>query len=225
MQPTDLYYTILRLFSEKRCVNREEIDSRLLEELSTLGLVYQGLSGEVCVKSIVELAIFTVRRGCDPKNVSGYLSWRDFESFVAEALEESGYYVFKNFRFGVRRWEFDVLAVNTLSSIALAVDCKHWSPRHVSVSKIRTVSLEHINKLKLLLDSCGYEFSGYPILRRARHFFGVVVTMSELIRGSVEGVGIVPIYYFRDFLENLSFYVEELKMKPSINPCFLQDRK
>lgn len=188
------------------------------------GLVYQVFSREVCVKSIIELAVFTIRRGCDPKKVSSYLSWRDFESFVAEVLEESGYYVFKNFRFGARRWEFDILAVSTPSSIALVVDCKHWSPRHVSINKIRTISLEHSNKLKLLLDNCSYEFSSYPILKKARHFFGIVVTLSELIKGSIEGVGIVPIYYFRDFLENLNFYVEELKMRPSINPCFLQGR-
>jgi len=224
MQPADFYYHMLRVFSERRCVKQGEIESRLLDELNALGLVYRGISGEICVRSIVELAVFAVRCGCDPKRVSSYLSWRDFESFVAEALGESGYYVFKNFRFGARRWEFDVLAVSVPSSIALVVDCKHWSPRHVGASKIRSVSLEHFNKLKLLLDSCGYEFSDYPVLKKARYFFGVVVTLGELVRGSVEGVGVVPIYYFRDFLANLSYYVEELKMKSLVNPCFVQGK-
>lgn len=221
MQPPDTYYLLLRLFSEKTCVKKEELGGRVVEELVDLEVIYTGISGELCVKSMVQLAIASVKRGCDPKKVSTYLSWKDFESFVAEALVESGFEVFKNFRFGMRRWEFDVLAVNAASSLGVVVDCKHWSPKYSNSYKVKEVSIAHLEKLRRFLDWCSYGLPNCPTLRKAKEFLGLVVTLSEQTRGSVEGIGMVPIYYFRDFIGNIRYYVEELKIATLRNPCYV----
>lgn len=222
MQPADIYYRLLRLFSEKPCVKMGEFDKKVIEELMALGVVYSGIPGDICIKSVVRLATAAIRMGCDPARVSTYLSWKDFESFVAEALLESGYEVLKNLRFGVRKWEFDVLAMSIPSSLGLVVDCKHWSPRYSSESKIRWVSLSHMEKLRRFLDLCGYELSNYPSLRKIREFIGLIVTISESFRGSVQGIGVVPVYYFRDFMSNIRHYIEELKIATLRNPCYIQ---
>ncbi len=218
-QPAEAY-RLLRLFSEKSCARREELGADAAEKLLELELVYPGLSGELCVRSMVRLAMNAIKWGCDPRRVSAYLSWRDFEAFVAEALAEAGYEVFRNLRFGVRRREFDVLAVSVPSSLGVAVDCKHWSPRHSS-GRIREVSLAHMGKVREFLDHCGYVVIDYPVLRRVRELLGVVVTLSESLRGSVGGVGVVPIYYFGDFVRNLRYYAEELKLSVLKNPCYI----
>ncbi|MCS7099010.1 MAG: restriction endonuclease [Sulfolobales archaeon] len=220
MQPTD-YYSLLRLFSDKRCVKEEELDSAVVRELSDLDLAYRGVSGEFCVKSIAQLAIAAVKRGSDPKKVSAYLSWRDFELFVAEALEESGYEVYRNFKFGTKKWELDVVAANVPASLGVAVDCKHWSPKYFSINKIREVAYTHLEKLRKLLEWCGYDLMNYPTLRRVSEFIGFVVTLSESTRGSIEGVGVVPIYYFKDFVGNIRYYIEELKIVALRNPCYV----
>ncbi len=220
-QPAEEFYRLLRLFSERPCARREELDTDTAEGLLEPGLVYRAVSGELCVKSMVQLAMSAIRRGCDPRKVSAYLSWRDFESFVAEALEEAGYEVFRNLRFGVRRREFDILAVSVPSSLGVVVDCKHWSPRHAR-GRIREASLVHSAKMREFLDQCGYTIIDYPVLRRVREFFGAIVTLSESVRGSVEGIGIVPIYYFGDFVRNLRYYAEELKLLALRNPCYVE---
>lgn len=225
MQPADTYHNLLKLFSESFCVNMSKIGREVADEILSLGIAYVGFSQEICVKSIVHLAMLAAKRGCDPKKVSAYLSWRDFEDFVASALSESDYEVFKNLRFGKRRLEFDVLAISTPSSLGIAVDCKHWSPKYVSSGKIRDVAVNHLKKLKEFLEWCGYEIPNYPQLRNIKSFIGVVVTMSESIRGSVEGVIVVPIYYFRDFTVNLRYYIDELKAIILQNPCYLRNSR
>ncbi|MEM3131659.1 MAG: hypothetical protein QXV72_03425 [Sulfolobales archaeon] len=222
MRLTD-YYSVLRLFSGKPCVRVEELGSGVAEELIDLELVYRGISGELCVKSMVQLAMVLTKRGCDPTKVSADLNGRDFEAFVAEALLESGYEVFKNFRFGARKWEFDILAVSVPSSLGIAIDCKHWSPRYSSSGKMRDVALAHLEKLKRFLDWCNYEVPDYPSLKKTKKFYGLIVTISESIRGSIQGVVVVPIYYFRDFIKNIGYYVEELKIAALRNPCYIQE--
>lgn len=221
MQPADTYYRLLSLFSERPCVRMEELGMEAAEELMSLGLLYRGISGDICARSMVQLAMLAIRMGCDPRRVSAYLSWKDFESFVAEALLESGYEVFKNVRFGMRRWEFDVLAVSIPSSLGIVVDCKHWSPRHSSGGKIRGVSLSHMEKLRRFIELCGYELPNYPSLRRIREFLGLVVTISESFRGSIQGIGVVPVYYFSDFIRNVRYYAEELGIATLRNPCYI----
>ncbi|MEM1528464.1 MAG: hypothetical protein QXS62_07140, partial [Sulfolobales archaeon] len=112
---------------------------------------------------------------------------------------------------------------NTTSSLGIAIDCKHWSPKYSSSGKMRDVALVHLEKLKKFLDWCNYELLDQPLLRKIKKFYGLIVTISESVRGSIQGVAVVPIYYFRDFIENLGYYVEELKVVTLKNPCYIQE--
>jgi len=216
-----IFYKLLELFSSSRCVRREELEEavEVIDDAGP-GAFYEGLSGEVCVRSLVPVAMCAIKGGCDPRRVSEYLSWRDFEEFVSEILLARGYEVVRGFRFGPRRMEIDVLAVDTVSSVALAVDCKHWSSRYSGSRRIREAALKHMQRLLELLKWCAYEAGRNPLLRRFKYSIAVVVTLGESVRGVSEGVAIVPVYYFRDFIDRLDVYVEEVGISKIANPCY-----
>lgn len=215
-----IFYNLLELFSSSRCIRLEEL-REVSEAIDMVGseAFYEGLSGEVCVRSLVPVAMYAIRRGCDPKRVSEYLSWRDFEEFVSEALSARGYEVVRGLRFGPRRMEIDVLAVDTVSSLALAIDCKHWSSRY-SGRRIREAALRHMQRLLELLKWCSYEVGRNPLLRRFKYSVAVIVTLSEAVRGVDEGVAIVPVYYFKDFIDRIDVYIEEAGISKVANPCY-----
>lgn len=215
-----ILYDLLKVFSSSRCVKLEVL-GKAAEVIDAVGseAFYEGLSGEVCVRSLVPVAMYAIRMGCDPRKVSEYLSWRDFEEFVSEALSARGYEVVRSLRFGPRRMEIDVLAVDTASSLALAIDCKHWSSRYSS-RKVREVASRHMQRLLELLKWCAYEAGRRPLLRRFKYSIAVIVTLSEAVRGASEGVAIVPVYYFKDFVNRLDLYVEETGISKVANPCY-----
>jgi len=216
-----ILYDLLKTFSSGRCVKLEEL-GEVAEAIDMMGseAFYKGLSGEVCVKSLVPVAIYAIRRGCDPRKISEYLSWRDFEEFVSEVLSARGYEVVRSFRFGPRRMEIDVLAVDTASSLALAVDCKHWSSRYSGSRRVREAASKHLQRLLELHKWCAYEAGRNPLLRRFKYSIAVVVTLSEVIRGVSEGVAVVPVYYFKDFIDKLDLYIEEIGISKIANPCY-----
>ncbi len=216
-----ILYDLLKTLSSSRCVKLEELGgvAETVDRMSSEAF-YKGLSGEMCVKSLVPVAIYAIWRGCDPRKVSEYLSWRDFEEFVSEVLSARGYEVIRSFRFGPRRMEIDVLAVDTVSSLALAVDCKHWSSRYSGSRRVREAASKHLRRLLELHKWCAYEAGKSPLLRKFKYSIAVIVTLSEVTRGASEGVAVVPVYYFKDFIDKLDLYIEEIGISKIANPCY-----
>jgi hypothetical protein len=184
---------------------------------------YMDLSGRICIKSLVPLAINALERGGDPYRVASFLDWKDFEEFVKTYFNLSNYNVISNVRFTKRRLEVDVLAVDPVSHLGIIVDCKHWAPGYSKASKLRKVCLEHRRKVELLTKECSFIISKYPIIRKAESFIPVIVTLTDTFRGYVNDSFIVPIGTFRDFISNLRYYLELLAGEHGIvrNPCYI----
>ena len=167
--------------------------------------------------SRVGLAIEYIARGGDPEKISSLLSWRDFEEFVSKAMEMSGMEVARGIRAPPPRgFEIDVLGVDRVSGIALMIDCKHWG-RVKGVSGASKAMIERAGKALSRCDLISRILEGF---RDAKELYLAIVTLRETSVRSLGSVFIVPIYRFRDFLQNIEPYSEELGIEPLPNPCF-----
>lgn len=226
MQPSDALRVLskaLTIFSRGRCVRSCELTHEVIEFLKSEDLIYLGINGDVCIKSLVKLALEAIALGADPTNVSSYLSWRDFEEFTTEYLQLSNYLVVRNLRFTYRRLEIDVLGVNTSSALGIAIDCKHWGPGYSKKGKLITVASVHRSKVEYLSSECSSIMGKYPLILRAKYFIPAIVTLTESVKGYLNGSFIVPISSFNDFIVNIRYYVDLLTNISDmvLNKCYI----
>jgi len=210
-------------FSKQRCMHRDEIPSELLEYLMGEGLIHLGINNnELCINSIVKLALELVKLGLDVEVISKPLNWRDFEELINEYLNLSGYHVIKNLRFTRRRYEVDVVGIDEVSGTAVVVDCKHWSPGYSKRGRLIYIAKEHRAKVEVLAENCASLLSKYKVLRKARILLPVIVTLTDAIRGYIGGSFIVPVLRFNDFISNARLYTDTLVGKSDIilNKCY-----
>ncbi len=216
---TDLKFlmSLIKTLSESRsnCIKGESLRQLeatwgdFLDFLAGEGVLFRNISGEPCLKSIVPLALKAIELGGDPFVISRYLSWRDFENLVTEHLVRAEYLVIKNLRFTRRRYEIDVIGLDEVTGRALAIDCKHWAPGYRKSGKLRIFASEHRSKVELLAGrECSYALISYPRLRKVKFYVPVLVTLTESLRGFINGSFVVPIRYFRNFVEDLHYYVD-----------------
>lgn len=225
MFSSDLLKELTKLygkFSGSPCVQGGEVPEELIEYLMDKELIYLSLNNEVCIHSIVKLALELVRLGLDVEVISKPLSWRDFEELVNEYLSLSGYYVLRNLRFSRRRYEVDVLGVDEVSGIAVVVDCKHWSPGYSKKGRLAYIAREHSAKVMRLAEECASTISKYRILSKVRVLTPVIVTLTDVMHGYINGSFIVPILRFNDFIINAKLYIDTLIGKSNLitNKCY-----
>jgi Holliday junction resolvase-like predicted endonuclease len=171
------------------CLKADELMNVFKKYVSYLpsGVVYKGIDGGLCVRSLVPLALKGLSLGLSAYTVSRYLSWKDFEVLVKHYLELSGYEAVRSVRLKSRRYEIDVLAVDLIRGLGLAIDCKHWSPGYSKGSKLRAVAELHRSKVELLGNECQEHLNSIPQLRRCKWLLPVVVTLTSSIRGYFKG--------------------------------------
>ncbi len=172
-----------------------------------------GIQGDL---SRVGLAIEYIARGGDPERISDLLSWRDFEEFVSRAMELGGMEVARGIRAPPPRgFEIDVLGVDKVSGVALMVDCKHWD-RARGLSRVSSMMIDRAGKALSRCDLLARALRSFP---SARELYLAIVTLRETPVRSMGNMFIVPVYRFRDFLQNIRLYSEELGVEPLSNPC------
>jgi len=227
MQPADLRLflkALMEKLSRNKCTELTGDEEGILTRLNLLNedTCQKNLSGAVCFSTLVPIALKAIELGADPERISNYLSWVDFEVLVTKYLSRSGFTVFRGVRFTKRRFEVDVLGIDAVSKLCLVIDCKHWKPGYRKGGKLRIVAQEHRNKVEVLAQECGFMMSKYPALLRAEYLIPVVVTLTQVFKGVVNGAIVVPILLFRDFIVNLDYYADVFRGEALVrNPCFL----
>jgi Holliday junction resolvase-like predicted endonuclease len=194
-----------------------------INELSCLGLSEE-LLNHLCRENVVHLdhealqvvdpirlAFEAIKLGADVEAVSELLSWKDFENLCVEALRIHGYVVRAPLRFKVegKRYEVDIVAHR--KGFLLCVDCKHWKMKRGQKSKVKDATTNHLDKCAKLALSADILRSAGLEVRTGSHVVPVIVTLMDLdLKSPLNGVCVVPIFKFNNFLLELEAHVDEL---------------
>jgi hypothetical protein len=184
-------------------LSREVVQAYLSRIEEAGGLRLEGDSA--CPLNRAILAAAAVRLGADPEAVSRLLSWRDFEGLVAEALSEAGLRVWRNLRVpGRGGLEVDVLGLE--GDRGVVVDCKRWSYRSSSPSRIAEAASRHVERVMRLIALWGsLGLPGTP-----RRLLPALVVLREDLPKVVNGVAVVPVLQLSGFTRELEAVIDEL---------------
>jgi hypothetical protein len=144
----------------------------------------------------LDASLLALQSGCDIEQVSGYLSWKDFEKLASGVLASFGYRTSTNVRLTKPRMEIDV--VGTSSGFAIAVDCKHW--KKSGTSSIAAFARKQAARAERLLS-------------HDRTISRVVPVIMTLHAGSVAfvgGVPVVPVHKFKSFILEVEGFLPEI---------------
>ena len=212
---TEVAEAALALSQASPCFGLGDLAEVVGARAGEVGAVLSSLSGavsleggEVCVGDRVALALRAVELGADPAKVSDALTWRDFEAFAASALEEAGFEVARNVR-ASGRGGFEVDVVGSRPPLAVAIDCKRWSYRASSPSRIAEAAARHRRRAERLAAS--WPSLGLPA--RVRTLVPALLVLREDLPREVAGVAVVPASRLRGFLEELEAVAAELGIR------------
>ena len=141
-------------------------------------------------------AMLAVQSGCDIEQVSGHLSWKDFEKLASEVLKSFGYRTQTNVRLTKPRMEIDVVGVS--SGFAIAVDCKHW--KRSSMSSIASIAEKQAARARRLLKHDSTISQAVPVI--------MMLHLGSM--GLAGGVPVVPVHKFRSFVMDVKGFLPEI---------------
>ena len=150
-------------------------------------------------------ALIALQSGCDIEQVSGYLSWRDFEKLASEVLRSFGYRIQANVRLVKPRMEIDVVGIGT-DGFAIAVDCKHW--KRSNLSSISNFCQKQAARSERLLKYDATISQVVPI----------VLTLHAASVTFIGKVPLVPIHRFRSFIIDVKGFLPEIYVAVSRGP-------
>jgi Holliday junction resolvase-like predicted endonuclease len=208
--------------TEKGAVRQEDvnIDSKLpksatsflLQNLQSHNLVYlEGDKITVNPQSRIKLAVKAVQLGADVENVSNFLSWQEFESIAALALEYNGYTTKKNMRFkhNGRRWEIDV--VGCRKPLVLCVDCKHWH-HGMHPSTLRKMVEAQSNRVEAFADFLPNKTADLPCLQWEKaKFIPIILSLVPFGEKFYGQVPVVPVLMLQDFISQVPLHADSLR--------------
>jgi len=154
-----------------------------------------------------------VQEGLDPRRVSRFLKWQEFEDFAAHSFEENGFRTSKHLVFKIKagRREIDLLAWNDI--FLLVVDCKRWI-RGLSASRLRLAAQAQIERAAALADRLDLlSRQGVQHLDK-RAILPLVFTLGNPRESFVNGVPIVSVSKIATFLFGISPYDDRLRSIP-----------
>lgn len=186
---------------------------KLLNAMDDIGLLQ--FNNDIILLTLnhkLNLARFAVANSVDLTRVTELLSWQDFENLVEYALRSNGYQTVKglNLRLKEKRFQIDVLGI--LNDLVIAVDCKHWKHGATSSKLTRTVNAQLVRcKMFASLDErellqCRQGLT----LPRTYRILPVIVMLFETYEKIHNGVPVVSIMQFDDFILQLPSYIDSL---------------
>ncbi|MET1101054.1 MAG: restriction endonuclease [Pyrodictiaceae archaeon] len=191
----------------------ETIACSVIEEMAREASGLLSLEGcaSVTTQSVLELALYMISKGfLAPEKAARLLDWRLFEEFASRVLASYGYKVYRHvYKPPPRGFEVDVVAIEPVTRLAIAVDCKHWSPRHTSPSRLREAARRHSERVRLLAVYWGLARNMNPRPAKPSRLLPVLLVLRENLPRIVDGVAIVPASRLRGFMEQLDYVLED----------------
>ncbi|MEM3084871.1 MAG: nuclease-related domain-containing protein [Nitrososphaerales archaeon] len=146
----------------------------------------------------INASLLALRMGADAEDVSLLLHWKDFELLATNVLDAAGYTTFHGFRLKKPRIEIDVVAIK--EGTTLLVDCKHW--KRSSPSVLEKFAEMQVNRAKAFLRAKSEVRTAVPL----------ILTLHSESTTLANGVPVVPITKFRSFLNELSGYLDDIRI-------------
>jgi len=149
------------------------------------------------------LAEKLIHGGADPKKVSRFLSWQEFEEFAADILHENGFSTRKHFVFKATagRREIDVLAWS--DTFILAIDCKHWR-RGFSQGRMEQVAEAQVERVVALAHSPELLYRVKVPHPMGRAIIPAILGLGEPRLRLAEGVPVVSVSKLLSFIYGVS---------------------
>lgn len=181
--------------------------NRIVENLVGKGIVK--LSGnEIEVENRLDLAEILLEAGRSPATLSDFMSWKEFEEFCRDALEENGFEVHSNVRFTWRKKRHEIDLVAAKAPYLLFIDCKHWRPERSSGYK--RAALKQRVRMEAALMEGSVIAAGTP--KQCSRFkpLSLIVSLADVTVREVDGIPVVSIFRFNNFLLELDKFGDEL---------------
>ena len=209
--PVDLRLKLLELTSIRPTLSMRDLSAlpqanlqQKLAALSSNGFVtFSDSVLSMDDRQRVMLAEQLIHSGSDPKKVSSFLAWQEFENFADHVLKENGFSTQRHliFRSEARRREIDVFAWN--DTFMLAVDCKHWL-RGLSPGRIRDAAEAQVERAAALARRPELLYRLKVAHPEGRSITPVILALGELRERLIEGVPVVSVSKLISFIYGVS---------------------
>ena len=144
-------------------------------------------------------AMLAIHMGVDIEDLSKMLNWKDFEMLATNILDACGYVAYHRLRLRKPRAEIDVVGIK--DSMALLLDCKHW--KRNSQSALNKFALMQIDRAKAFVKANKW---------KVRFAVPAILTLHLESIIFANDVPVIPITKFRSFLNELTGYLNEIKV-------------
>jgi len=164
----------------------------------------------------VMLAEQLIHSGVDPKKVSRFLRWQEFEDFAEDILSENGFSTRKHlvFKSPLGRREIDIFAWN--DTFTLAVDCKHWVSG-LSRGRMRDAAQAQVERATALARRPELLHRLNVVNPDRRNVMPVILALGELRDRLIDGVPIVSVSRLLSFLYGVSPVDPTIKLVPVLD--------
>jgi Holliday junction resolvase-like predicted endonuclease len=197
------------LTRSKACMSVVEPLLLKLQEAGIVTLTDEKI--QVTPEQRMRIAELAISMGADPENVARQLRWQEFEGIVARILGLEGYATANHFifRHASRRYEIDVLGAK--EPMVLCVDCKHWH-HGWAPSKIMAAARNQLVRVQSLSEVFAFYGKKHRIVGwRSVRLLPIVLTLADVSMKLMDGVPIVSALRIRDFLCQVSPWIETLR--------------
>jgi hypothetical protein len=159
------------------------------------------------------LAEQLIHSGFDPKKVSKFLRWQEFEDFTEHTLSKNGFSTRKHliFKSSARRMEIDILAWN--DTLILAVDCKHWL-RGLSPGRMREAARAQVERAVALAHRPELLYRLKIEHPEKLSIIPAILALGELRERLVDRVPIISISKLLSFIYGVSPIDDDIKRIP-----------
>ncbi len=140
-------------------------------------------------------SILAITMGAPIDEVSRFLNWQDFESLVAEILENRDFETFRNVVLTKPRIQIDVIGIK--SGIAVLIDCKHWNK--MSQSALEQAVKKQVERTKRFVSK-----------EKVQAAIPAIVTLYQQETKFIEKVPVIPIHQLDAFCEEFYGNIEEI---------------